>query len=340
MSESERLSEEARKLFQRSVQGGTGTRGVLDMALVYADRAVALDESNARALTVLADIVHVRGFRGFDEELPAIARANQLRLKALSIDDTIGELHASIGVMSLYWDDDFQGAGAHLRRAIELAPHDCTAQRHYGCWLKMNGQFDDALAHVRAAEALGPDAPHVKIAVADVLMSLGRYVEAIVPLQAALRTTPNYVQATERLEMACHRSGRFDDAFAARRTMLGTHKLYDRLAKLTEVFESDGWEATREQDLRVELAQLLERATTEDPFKDPQGSRQLSDRLIIAYGELGEWHCAMDWVERGYYLRPGRLIRVLTDLPFDRRGLAVDRRYARLLRTAGLDSLL
>jgi hypothetical protein len=31
---------------------------------------------------------------------------------------------------------------------------------------------------------------------------------------------------------------------------------------------------------------------------------------------------------------------VLCDLPFDRRGLAVDPRYARLLRTSGLDELL
>lgn len=104
--------------------------------------------------------------------------------------------------------------------------------------------------------------------------------------------------------------------------------------------DATGWDAAREQDLRADLADLCVRSETEDPFKDPQGSRQLSDRLIIADGELREWHRAMDWVERGYFLRPGRLVRVLTDLPFDRRGLAVGRRYARLLRTAGLDTLL
>ena len=56
--------------------------------------------------------------------------------------------------------------------------------------------------------------------------------------------------------------------------------------------------------------------------------------------ELGEWSKAMDWVERGYLHRPGRLRRVLTDMPFDRRGLERDPRYARLLRTAGLTQLL
>jgi hypothetical protein len=48
----------------------------------------------------------------------------------------------------------------------------------------------------------------------------------------------------------------------------------------------------------------------------------------------------MDWVERAYERRPGRLRRVLTDQTFDQRGLAVDPRYARLLRVAGLASLV
>ena len=65
-----------------------------------------------------------------------------------------------------------------------------------------------------------------------------------------------------------------------------------------------------------------------------------ADSIVVAYAELGEWSKAMDWVERGYYQRPGRLRRVLTDLAYDRRGLASDPRYVRLLRTAGLAELI
>jgi hypothetical protein len=96
----------------------------------------------------------------------------------------------------------------------------------------------------------------------------------------------------------------------------------------------------RDRDLRRELKALLELAEREDPFKDRAGSRQLSDRIVIVAAELGEWTLAMDWVEQAYLRRPGRLRRVLTDLPYDRGGLAVDPRYARLLRTAGLEDQL
>ena len=70
---------------------------------------------------------------------------------------------------------------------------------------------------------------------------------------------------------------------------------------------------------------------------------ELETRLAFqehALAELGDWTRAMDWVERGYLRRPGRLRRVLTDLPYNRSGLAVDPRYARLLRTAGLGDLI
>ena len=98
--------------------------------------------------------------------------------------------------------------------------------------------------------------------------------------------------------------------------------------------------AAREHDLRAELERLHARARDEDPFTDRGTSRQLSDQIVMVLAELGEWAEAMGWVERAYLRRPGRLRRVLMDLPYDHHGLAVDPRYARMLRTAGLGELM
>jgi tetratricopeptide (TPR) repeat protein len=339
-TEVQRTLKEARRLFNQGVQGGPGTRDILALGRVLAEKSLALEPRNVGAMAVLADIITCQGFRGFADEQASFDDAQRIRMEAAAIDDSVGELQASIGVMRLYWSNDFHGAERYFARSVELAPDDGSAHRHYSSWLKMAGRFDEALAHVERAVALMPDSPHTYVGLADVLMSGGRYVEAIAPLQAALRLTPRYDQAMERLEMTCHRAGRTEDAYASRRTLLGTNKLFERLARLTETYEREGWEAARKQDLQAELEELVALAATEDPFKDRHTSRQLSDRIIITSGELGEWKRAMDWVERGYYVHPGRLIRVLTDLPFDRRGLASDPRYARLLRTAGLEGLL
>jgi len=193
---------------------------------------------------------------------------------------------------------------------------------------------------MQAAVQLYPSAPYYLLGVADLLMTLGRYDEAIKPLREALRQAPKYESVLERLEMSCHRAGRHDEALEVRGAWLGLRGLPERRAVLEEDARREGWPVARERDLRRDLEDALTKATTEDPFVDVKNTRQLADRIIVLLAELGEWTQVMDWVERGYMIRPGRIRRVLTDMPFDRHGLERDPRYARLLRTAGLTELL
>ena len=334
------LLKQGQEIFQVAVQGGSGARGKMEMAKVYYEKALARAPDSAPALVGLSDVIHVMGTRGFTDFAEALQKAHDLRLQALAIDDTNGELHTSIGVTFLYWDDEFDQAGIELRRGVELSPRYALGHRHFGAWLKIAERLPEALDQMRTAVALVPDAPFMAVGLADILMALGRYDEAGGPLRDALRLAPNYEAALERLEMSCHRAGLHEEALDARRSMLGVRGEVARLQSLMEEVERQGWPAAREADLRRELQHLLEKAQLEDPFQDAAGSRQLSDKLIIVLAELGEWQRAMDWVEQGYHRRPGRLRRVLMDMPYNRKGLAVDSRYARLLRTAGLAHLI
>jgi tetratricopeptide (TPR) repeat protein len=327
-------------IYHMSMQGGPGTRHKLELAKIYLEKARAKVPENAQVLTLLSDVTHVLGIRGFTDLAVAEEEARKLRLRALELDETCGEVHTSIGVSLLYWDDEFELGGAELRRGAELAPDAAQSRRLYGAWLKIAGRLDEALDEMRAAVEAAPKAPFMWVGLGDVLMTMGRYDEALRPLREALRHAPGYDAARERLEMSCHRAGRHDEALAARRAMLGTRNQTARLAALDELVQRDGWIAARERDLRTEVAGLLAQSEGEDAFSDRTGSRQLSDRIIITLADLGEWHQAMDWVERAYHRRPGRLRRILTDLPYDHHGLAIDPRYARLLQAAGLADLL
>jgi serine/threonine protein kinase/tetratricopeptide (TPR) repeat protein len=334
------LHRKARQLFSTAVQGGTGAREKYGMARAYLERAMQRVPENALLLATLADLVHVAGVRGFSDQAEAFARSQELRHHALALDDSIGPVHSGLGAHLLYWEDEFDLAGEELRRGAELSPDVAESRRYYGSWLKIAGRKEEALEEMRAAARLAPHAAFMRVGEADVLMALGRYDEAVGPLRDALRLQPRYEAALERLEMSCHRAGRHDEALDARRALLGLRGESARAAELMEWAARDGWLAAREQDLRAELEALLAQARSEDPFTDPNTSRQLSDRIIIVAAELGDWGEAMGWVERAYHRRPGRLRRVLMDLPYDHHGLAVDPRYARLLRTAGLGELL
>jgi tetratricopeptide (TPR) repeat protein len=338
--EAHALVEKGRDLYTRAIQGGEGARDKLEMARVYCEKALAHAPNDALALVLLSDITAVFGIRGFADFDESLARARELRMRALAADDTVGEVHISIGTNFLYWQDDFETGGIELERGVELSPDNPEGRRLYGAWLKIAGRAADALEQMREAVRLAPRAPFMYVGLADVLMTMGRYHEAIGPLRDALRLLPRYEAALERLEMSCHRAGRHDEALDARRMMLGIRGETDRMEQLAADVAADGWLVARERDLRRELAALEARAEQEDAFRDLRGSRQLADKIVIVLAELGEWSQAMNWIERGYHRRPGRLRRVLTDLPYDHHGLASDPRYVRLLRTAGLEDLL
>jgi tetratricopeptide (TPR) repeat protein len=334
------LCRRGRSLYLRGMHGGEGAHEKFRMARTYFESALAKQPDNPRALVGLADTVLVDGIRGFTDFDEACNRAADLRFRALAADDSAGEVHTSFGTTMLYWEDDFENGGAELRRGVELAPTHALGRRLYGAWLKMAGRIEEAVAEATAAVKLDPLAPFLHVGLADALMGAGRYDAAIGPLREALRLAPGYASAHERLEMSCHRAGRHEEALDARRTLLGMRGAEERMALLESETARDGWLVARERDLRREVEELLVKAEKQDPFVDARGSRQLSDAIVIALAELGDWTRAMDWVERGYLRRPGRLRRVLTDLPYNRSGLAVDPRYARLLRTAGLGDLL
>ncbi len=331
---------EGRVLFQRSYQGGATAREKLEYAKALFERGRDLDPKNPHALIGLADVHHVLGFRGFLDFHASTRLASELRAEALRLAPDLPDVHISIAVELLYWKDDFATAGAEFRKAIETGTVRPDALRLYGAYLKMAGRLDEALEYMRRGVAADPDAPSLHVGLADVLIACGRFTEAVEPLRTALRLNPGYEAALERVDIACSRLGQADDALDARRALHGFRGHDDRLAALNADIESLGPSAARTNDIRRDLAAFIARATREDPFVDLNVSRQLADYIIVANAELGEWKTAMDWVEKGFYRRPGRLRRVMTDLPFDRRGLAIDPRYVRILRTAGLEELI
>ena len=334
------LIAKGRELSTNATQGGEATRPRLEMARVYLEKACEMMPTSSEAMTQLAGVVMTQAARGFVDREEGFRRVKELLFSALALDDNLGEVHSTLGVHFLYWEDDFEEAGRELRRGVELAPGDSFGRRFYAVWLKIAGRLTEALEQMRIAVDLSPRAAFQRVGLGDILMALGRYDESITPLREALRLAPGYEAALERLEMSCHRAGRHDEALDARRMLLGVRGEHERAALLMQEAAELGWPQARERDLRRDVAALEERAKHEDPFAEVRTSRQLADRLIILHAELGEWSRAMDWVELRYYNRPGRLRRVLTDFPYDHHGLARDSRYARLLRTAGLADLL
>lgn len=326
--------------WRQGVPGGAGARLALEEARAYFERALAMEPNHARALCGLSNYHSVSAIRGFHDREAGFTKGRDLLFRALAADDKCADVYRSLCITALYFDDDFHAAARHLRRALELNPEDPESLRFQSVVLKILGRTDEAVEAARAATKFAPDASTQWNALGDVLIAAGRNAEAVDALRKAISLKPGYAPALERLELAYYRIGEFDRALETRASRLRLAGHGERADVLERDAAKSGFPEARVRDVRRELEQILGEAERNDPFVEYFSSRSPADCIVNAYAELGEWSKAMDWIERAYQRRPGRLRRMLTDHPYDRHGLAVDPRYARLLRVAGLEELI
>ena len=81
-------------------------------------------------------------------------KARAAAAKALEIDETIAEAHASLGFVKFWYDWDFAGAETEYRRAIQLNPNYSTARHWYGEFLVLTGRAEDGFRELALAQQI------------------------------------------------------------------------------------------------------------------------------------------------------------------------------------------
>lgn len=140
--------------------------------------AVALDPAWATAHGKLALAYHwmASGYMGqFEDEFYPKSKAAALR--ALALDDSESQAHASLGFVLFAYEWDWDGAERAIRRALELDPNS----HHwiYALYLQAAGRHDEAIRHFRQAEERSPLSEVLKLQVATAYSCAGRHDAAI-----------------------------------------------------------------------------------------------------------------------------------------------------------------
>jgi tetratricopeptide (TPR) repeat protein len=337
LAEADRLVDEGSRAVLFGASGGSAARSNLAQAEIYFKRALAIVPTHARALCQYGRMQYILANLGVIPREEAETRGRQLVMAALAADDRAAEIHTAISQIFLYIDDDFASASRHADRAVALNPAYAEGLRAQSIVRKIEGRFDEAVDAARASVAIA-STPGFWNGLGETLLAAGRTAEAVDALRGAISRQAGYGPALERMELALARLARVEEAVDFRIAYLRATGRGERAVQLQEEAGSLGPDAARRRDLLREVEHLVAEAGRNDPFEHGQ-TRTIADRLIVAYSELGDWTNAMTWVERSHANRPGRLRRVLMDLPIDRKGLSTDPRYARILRVAGLEDL-
>jgi serine/threonine protein kinase/tetratricopeptide (TPR) repeat protein len=154
---------------------------VLEQGKLYAERAVQLDASNARAHSALAAVLLATGKAA--QAITEYQRASQLQPTFADPLVGLGVSYARAGRAA--------DAEKSFERAIELRPDSSSAFNTYGRFALDRGKFDLAARLYQRVTELLPDSSRGFANLGAALQSGGRYEEAMRAYQRSLQIAPN-----------------------------------------------------------------------------------------------------------------------------------------------------
>jgi TolB-like protein/Flp pilus assembly protein TadD len=297
------------------------TADSLKAALAYFNQAIEEDPKYAQAYSGLADTYALLGDWQYAVMTPkeALPKAKAAAIKALELDNTLGEAHNSLAFCLDGFDWDLDSAGKEFRRAIELNPGYATAHHWYAWHLALLYRYDEALAEMRKAENLDPLSLIINADLAELLALAHSYDESIRQSRKTIEMDPNFALSHNHLGQA----------------YLQKHMNDEAVAELQKAVQLSGGSPTCIANLarayvasskRSEAVKLLS-----DLKKRSNPSYSHASEIAVIYAALGDTDQAMNWVEKGYEERfnPGVLLRSGFD------PLRSDPRFQDLLRRIG-----
>jgi TolB-like protein/Tfp pilus assembly protein PilF len=187
----------------------------LKKAIGYFNQAIDKDPNYALAYAGLADAYVLLSAYAEASPKESLLQAKAAAAKALELDGTLGEAHATLANALVAYDLNFAEANREFRRAIELDPNYATAHQWYAeTGLVPHGQFEQAIAEVRRALQLDPLSLVINADVGTVLTSARRYDQAIEQLRKTVEMDPGFYYAHWTLGDALELKGRNEEAIA------------------------------------------------------------------------------------------------------------------------------
>ena len=136
----------------------------LQKAIAQFEEAVKLSPAFAPAYSGLSDAYLWAGYNeGFMTASEARPKARAAAEKAVQLDSTSAEAHASLATFKLFYEFDWAGCEREFRRAIQLNPNYAFAHDQFAMALAFTGRFDESVAESRRAAELDPLSPQVLI---------------------------------------------------------------------------------------------------------------------------------------------------------------------------------
>jgi TolB-like protein/DNA-binding winged helix-turn-helix (wHTH) protein/Flp pilus assembly protein TadD len=256
-----------------------------EKAIGFFEQAIARNPDDPLIYAALSDAYssltpHARA------PLEVLPKAKAAAARAVELDDTLAEAHASLAYVKLWFDWDWPGAEREYRRALDLNPNLSKAHTGYAAYLATIGRVQEAINEADRAHQLDPVSLSSLDSEASVFIYSRRYAEAVEICRRKIELEPNADRAYAWL--------------AVTQTLLGHHtEAVDAAERAVRVSEARvPYEAVYAYAMAGQKVKARKMFTS---LVDPGGKPYVCGyNMGIISLALGEQDRAVDWLEKAY----------------------------------------
>ena len=289
---------------------------VIREAISCFQQAIAKGPTYAPAYAGLADCLSALGAWGLVPATEGCVRGKALAEKALELDHSSAEAHASLAFASMYYYD-FSTAENEFERAIELNPRYQPAHHFYGWYLCIMDRYEESYAELQRAIRLDPLQSLPNALLGDTYFYARRYDQAIEQCRKTLALDPKSGMAQLFLGWAYSRKSLHEAAIAELKKACDLWPGSTPLGPLGEAYVAAG----RPYEAQKILEQL-----------DQLSKQRYVTPYVVGriYAMLGQNDEAFRWLEIAYERRAEWMILLKVDPALD--CLRPDPRFQDLMR--------
>jgi TolB-like protein/Tfp pilus assembly protein PilF len=298
----------------------------IKQAIEHFERSIEHDPNFALGYVGLADSYIGLTFYNFAAPHETMPKAKESAIKALALDNTLAEAHASLAHILVNYDWNWSEAEKEFKRSIELKPDYATGHEWYAIhYLTATGRLEEAVQEIKKALELEPASPVMNTFMGATLYYAGRYDEAIDQCRRTIQMDPNFAVAHWHLGLAYEQKQVFD---AASEEFKGAISLSGGSPLMRAALGRAYAESQKKHEANEMLNELNELA-----------KRQYVSAYEVAtiYVALGNNEKAFQLLAKAYEEHSFHLVNLNVSPHF--RPISSDRRFQDLLQRVGIPSV-
>lgn len=289
----------------------------------YFQKAIDLDPNYALAYSGIAEAYgFLAASNGGWAPRKAYPKAKAAALKALELDDALGEAHCSLGFFRLLYDWNFEEAEREFKQAIKLSPNYPNAHDGYGFYLKAVGRHAEAIEKGKLVQQFEPLSPFAHVSLGYAYYFARDYEKAIEECNKALEMDKYSVFAYRNLGLAYLQQGKLEKAI----TSLSKAVTFSNGGKAFESYLGFAYALAGKKTEALEILANLEELEKE--------SYVPAHNFALVYAGLGDFDKAFEWLEKSFKERSGFLPFLKVEPIVD--CLRDDPRFSQMIERVGI----